>query len=116
MSYGNGRLGLAALGGAGVGLYALLVRGSLTLNVGIGRSLRALGPLSCQVAAPREVVFDVVSAPYLHRTPRALESKLRVLERGDNLVGLLRLARRAFAVGPQEALQIAVERPRAMFA
>ena len=37
-------------------------------------------------------------------------------ERGDNLVGLLRLARRAFAVGPQEALQIAVERPRAMFA
>ena len=96
MSYGNGRLGLAALGGAGVGLYALLVRGSLTLDVGIGRSQRALGPLSCQVAAPREVVFDVVSAPYLHRTPRALESKLRVLERSENMV----LAEHFTQVGP----------------
>ena len=37
-------------------------------------------------------------------------------ERGNNLIGLLRLARRLFAAGPQEALQIAVERPRARFA
>lgn len=37
-------------------------------------------------------------------------------ERGDNLIGLLRLARKAFASSPEEALRIAVERPRAEFA
>jgi hypothetical protein len=38
------------------------------------------------VAAPRETVFDVVSSPYLGRTPRALAHKLQVLERGSDLV------------------------------
>lgn len=37
-------------------------------------------------------------------------------ERGNNLIGLLRLARKAFADGPQESLQITVERPRQTFA
>ena len=96
MGYAKGRLGLAALGGVGVGLYTFFVRGSLTLDVGIGRSVRTLGPLSCQIAASREVVFDIVSAPYLHKTPRALESKLRVLERGSNMV----LAEHFTRVGP----------------
>ncbi len=31
-------------------------------------------------------MFDVVSSPYLGRTPRALQKKLRVLERGDDFV------------------------------
>ena len=30
------------------------------------------------------IVFDVVAAPYLRRTPRALESKLHVVERGQD--------------------------------
>jgi hypothetical protein len=77
---------LATLGGAGLGLYVLLVRGSLTVDLGLGRRLRPLGPLTLRIAAPRELVFDVISAPYLGRTPRALESKLRVLERTDDMV------------------------------
>jgi len=77
---------IAALGGLGLGLYALLVRGSLTLDVGIGRTVRPLGPFTWKIAAPREVVFEVISSPYLGRTPRALEGKLRVLERGENMV------------------------------
>ena len=37
-----------------------------------------------QIDAPRETVFDVVAEPYLGRTPRALQQKLRVLERRDD--------------------------------
>lgn len=36
--------------------------------------------------APREIVFDVISAPYLGRTPRATAAKLDVLERGSDMV------------------------------
>jgi hypothetical protein len=75
-----------ALGGIGLGLYGLLVRGSLTLDLGLGRKMQPLGPQTWRIAAPREVVFEVISSPYLGRTPRALESKLRVLERGEGMV------------------------------
>lgn len=85
-----------ALVGIGAGLYGLLVRGDLTLDLGIGRTLRPLGPLTVRINAPREVVFDVISAPYMGRTPRALERKLRVLERGTDLV----LAAHFTPVGP----------------
>lgn len=36
-------------------------------------------------------------------------------ERGDNLIGLLQLARRSFSASAQEAFQIAVDRPRGWF-
>jgi hypothetical protein len=52
-----------ALVGIGAGLYGLLVRGDLTLDLGIGRTLRPLGPLTVRINAPRKVVFDVISAP-----------------------------------------------------
>ena len=77
---------VTALGGAGLGAYVLAVRGSLLLDLGVGRSTRPLGPLSWTIAAPRELVFEVISAPYLSRTPRALAHKLRVLERSENMV------------------------------
>ena len=77
---------VAGTTGVGILLWALTVRGSLTLDLGIGRRLRPLGPLQLEMAAPRDVVFDVVSGPYLGRTPRALREKLEVLERGDDLV------------------------------
>ncbi len=93
---GKKHVALAALGGTGVGVYALLVQGKLTVDVGIGRTVRPLGPLVWHIAAPRDIVFDVISAPYLRRTPRALESKLRVLERGENMV----LAEHFTPVGP----------------
>ena len=92
----KGRLTLAALGGMGVGIYALVVRGSLTVDLGLGRSVRALGPFTWQIAAPRELVFEVISAPYLQKTPRALEGRLRVLERGADMV----LAEHFTPVGP----------------
>jgi hypothetical protein len=38
------------------------------------------------MAAPRELVFDVIAEPYLGRAPRALAAKLRILERGSDLV------------------------------
>ena len=87
---------MAALGGLGLGLYALLVRGSLTVDLGIGRTVRPLGPFVSQIAAPRDLVVEVISSPYLGRTPHGLESKLRVLERGDDMV----LAEHFTPVGP----------------
>jgi Polyketide cyclase / dehydrase and lipid transport len=77
-----------AVGAVGFGalLWALVVRGSLHFDLGVGRSFRPLGPIRIRIAAPRDVVFDVVSGPYLGRTPRALRSKLEVLERGEDLV------------------------------
>jgi hypothetical protein len=38
------------------------------------------------IRAPREVVFDVIAAPYLGRTPRVLADKLEVWERGSDMV------------------------------
>lgn len=75
-----------ALAGVAGGLSTLLVRGGLTIDLGIGRNLRALGPLSVRIDAPRDHVFEIVAAPYLGRTPRALGSKLEVLERGGDMV------------------------------
>jgi Polyketide cyclase / dehydrase and lipid transport len=64
----------------------LVARAGLTLDLGIGRRLRPLGPIALDIAAPPEVVFDVIAAPYLGRTPRALRGKLEVIERGADLV------------------------------
>ncbi len=75
-----------ALSGTAATAYVLLVRGALTLDLGIGRSLRPLGPLRRQIEAPCDTVFDVIAAPYLGRTPHALATKLRVLERGTDMV------------------------------
>jgi hypothetical protein len=65
---------------------ALVARAGLTLDIGVGRRLRPLGPIALDIAAPPEIVFEVIAAPYLGRTPRALRGKLEVLERGADLV------------------------------
>jgi hypothetical protein len=75
---------LVPLAGLAAG-YFLAVRGSLTIDLGIGRRTRPLGPISTQIAASPETVFDVISAPYLERTPRAMQDELQVLERGTDL-------------------------------
>jgi uncharacterized protein YndB with AHSA1/START domain len=79
---------IAAPGGAALlavgGL--LVARAGLTLDLGVGRRVRPLGPILIQIAAPPEVVFDVIAAPYLRRTPRAMRGKLEVIERGSDLV------------------------------
>lgn len=75
----------AVLGGLAGGL-VLLVRGTVTIDLEVGRRIRELGPLTAAIEAPPEVVFDVIAAPYLGRTPRAMADKLRVVERGDDMV------------------------------
>lgn len=74
----------AAIAGAALG-YVLVVRGALTLDLGVGRRTRPLGPIRMSIAAPRETVFDVIAAPYLGRTPRAMREKFEVLERGTDM-------------------------------
>ena len=56
---------------------ALVARAGLTLDIGIGRRIRPLGPIALDIAAPPEVVFDVIAAPYLGRTPRAMRTSSR---------------------------------------
>jgi uncharacterized protein YndB with AHSA1/START domain len=79
----RGILGIVAAAGAGG--YALLARGALTLDLGVGRRVRPLGPIERTIAAPPETVFDVIAAPYLERTPRAMQDKLEVWERGSDM-------------------------------
>lgn len=66
--------------------YRLLASGALTIDVGVGRRVCRLGPRSWEIAATRELVFDVIAGPYLGATPRALENKLQVWERGSDMV------------------------------
>ena len=77
---------LATVVGFGTLVWALVVRGGLTVDLGVGRRTRSLGPLRVRISAPRDVVFDVIVSPYLDQTPRALRSKLEVVERGDDFV------------------------------
>jgi hypothetical protein len=82
----GGRAAAIGAGGvAGLGYY-LLVTGKLTVDTGWGRRVRPLGPFGVEVAAPAGTVFDVIAVPYLGRTPRAMAGKLRVLDRGTDMV------------------------------
>ena len=66
--------------------YVGLVTGAVPIDVNFGRRLRPLGPLQVEIAAPREVVFDVIAEPYLGRQPRAIAEKIEILERGGDMV------------------------------
>jgi hypothetical protein len=68
----------AATVGAGVAAagYVGLVTGACPLDLGVGRRVRPLGPQVVEMAAPREMVFDVIAEPYLGRPPKALAAKL----------------------------------------
>jgi len=63
-----------------------VVTGKLTIDTGWGRRVRPLGPFGVEIAAPVATVFDVIAAPYLGRTPRAMAGELRVLQRGTDMV------------------------------
>ncbi len=80
---------MAAVPAAGIaaGLsYYLVVTGKLTMDTGWGRRLRPLGPFGVTIAAPAMAVFDLIAAPYLGKTPRAMAGHLRVLQRGKDMV------------------------------
>ncbi len=78
----TGVVGVAAIAGG----YVLVVRGDLTLDLGWGRSTLALGPQHIDIAAQQSTVFEVISEPYLGRTPKAMTTKLTVVERGADMV------------------------------
>jgi hypothetical protein len=87
VSKGRTKLAVAAVLGFGLRRgYRLLASGDLTLDLAVGRRLRPLGPLVWTINAPPESVFDVIAAPYLGSTPRALAEKLQVWERGSDMV------------------------------
>jgi hypothetical protein len=75
-----------AAAAAGAGACGLVATGKATLDTGIGRTVRPLGPLTVTMVAPTDTVFDVIAAPYLGRTPRALTAEIEVLERGTDMV------------------------------
>jgi hypothetical protein len=79
---GVGVLGALLLVGAG-GLFLLMAMGRLTLDLGWGRSLHPLGPITMQIAAPRDLVFEIINAPY---AGRAGGSGIEVIAQGDHLV------------------------------
>lgn len=75
-----------AAAGAAIGGYLGLVTGAIPVDLGVGRRVLRLGPFAVDIAAPREVVFDVLREPYLGRQTRAVAEKIRVLERGNDMV------------------------------
>ncbi len=66
--------------------FRVYASGAITIDSGLGRRVRELGPVSWQIAAGREIVFDVIAGPYLGTTPRALKGHLDVWERGSDMV------------------------------
>jgi hypothetical protein len=66
--------------------YRLYASGAVTIDSGLGRRVRGLGPVSWAIAADRETVFDAIASPYLGKTPRAIRAHLEVWERGTDMV------------------------------
>jgi Polyketide cyclase / dehydrase and lipid transport len=77
-----GVLGVLMLAGMAGG-FLLLAMGRLNLDLGWGRSFHELGPIEIRIAADRDLVFELISAPYLHRAEKV--SGIEVLVRGDDL-------------------------------
>ena len=77
--------GALATGASALTGMFLVSRGRIYLDLGWGRSLHALGPITVEINAPRNLVFEQISSPYLGQTPAGLRSKLRVLERASDL-------------------------------
>jgi hypothetical protein len=66
------------------GAFLLLAMGRLHLDLGWGRSLHELGPITVVIGAPRQLVFEIIAAPYLGRG--GARSGIDVLARSPELV------------------------------
>jgi hypothetical protein len=67
-------------------IYRRLVAGDLVIDLSIGRTIRPLGPIDVRIKASRELVFDVIAAPYLGSPPPSVAEKIQVLERSEEMV------------------------------
>jgi hypothetical protein len=88
-------LGGTLVGGV-VTLLSWMARGRLTLDADLGRSFHPLGPVAVEIDAPRDLVFEYLSAPYLGRTPRQVATTLEVIERGSDMVVARHFSKVAF--------------------
>jgi hypothetical protein len=70
--------------GLGAALFLLLAMGRLHLDLGWGRSFHEVGPIEVRIAASRDLVFEVIAAPYLGGPTG--DSGVHVLARSDDLV------------------------------
>jgi hypothetical protein len=77
-----GLLGALLVSGM-AGMFLLLAMGRLHLDLGWGRSIHDLGPIEIRIDAPRDVLFEVISSPYLGRTLG--RSGIEVLAKGADL-------------------------------
>lgn len=77
-----GALGAILLAGI-AGSFLLLAMGRVSLDLGWGRSVHQLGPIEVAVAAPREMVFEMIRAPYFARLPK--DAEIEVLARGERI-------------------------------
>jgi hypothetical protein len=66
--------------------YRFYASGAVTIDSGVGRRVRELGPVTWEIAADRETVFEVIASPYLGKTPRSMKEHLDVWERGTDMV------------------------------
>ena len=66
-----------------VGGFLALAMGRMHLDLGWGRSVHPLGPIRVRIEAPRELVFEILSAPYLGR---AASDSIEVLAGSESLV------------------------------
>jgi hypothetical protein len=64
-------------------LFLALAMGRMHLDLGVGRSFHELGPITTTIRAPRELVFEMIAAPYLGRSSA---QGIEVLARSDDLV------------------------------
>ena len=78
-------LGVALVVG-GRRAYRFYASGAVTIDSGVGRRVRELGPVTWEIAADRETVFEVIASPYLGKTPRSMRDHLDVWERGSDMV------------------------------
>jgi len=76
----------AAAGTTAAAAYLGLVTGACPIDLGLGRRSRPLGPQVVDIAAARELVFDIIAQPYLGRTTHAMAEKVQVLDRGTDMV------------------------------
>jgi len=76
----------AALVVGGRRAYRFHASGAVTIDSGVGRRVRELGPVTWEIAADRETVFEMIARAYLGKAPRSMRNHVDVWERGTDMV------------------------------